>query len=543
MTVEWESMAELRSPEDLDWWQRGVVYQVWVRSFYDTDGNGNGDLNGVTAKLDYLQWLGIEVIWLSPIYPSPLVESGYDISDYTGVHELFGTLEDFDRLLGEAHARGMKVILDFVPSHTSDAHPWFVESRSSRDSPKRDWYLWHDQKEDGSPPTNWVGCFGGSAWTYDKETKQYYYHAFLPQQPDLNWRNSEVREAVYDAMRFWLGRGVDGFRVDAVWHMIKDDQLRDNPPNPDYTPDLPPDNVVLGEYTRDRPEMAQLVAEMRRVVDDFPERVLGGELYLSVERMMAYYGTPTEPQLHLPFNLQLSVIDWSAAAVGEWMEQYLGALPPHGWPNWAVSTHDSRRIAHRAGEGQARVAAVLLLTARGTPTIYYGDEIGMPGAEVPRDQITDLRELLSPYLGLGRDPARTPMQWDGQPGAGFSRGQPWLPVADDYAEHNVSRQSDDPRSTLSLFRRLIALRRELPALTAGDHALLYRDDACIVYRRAHGEQGLVVALNLTGEERAVALMELCGEVLLSSRLDREGERVEGRVALRGDEGLIVRLDG
>ncbi|HMQ30634.1 MAG TPA: alpha-amylase family glycosyl hydrolase [Chloroflexaceae bacterium] len=542
MSVEREPTAEQRAPGDLAWWQRGVIYQIWVRSFFDTDGNGNGDLNGVAAKLEYLQWLGVDVLWLSPIYPSPLIESGYDISDYTGVHGLFGTLEDFDRLLAEAHARGMRVILDFVPSHTSDAHPWFVESRSSRDNPKRDWYLWADPKADGSPPTNWVGCFGGSAWTYDKETGQFYYHAFLPQQPDLNWRHPEVRRAVYDAMRFWLARGVDGFRVDAVWHMIKDARLRDNPPNPDYTPDLPPDNLLLPEFTRDRPEMAPLVAEMRRVVDEFPERMLGGELYLGVERMMAYYGTPAEPQLHMPFNLQLSVLDWSAEAVGEWMEQYLGAMPPHGWPNWAVSTHDSRRIAHRAGYGQARVAATLLLTARGTPTIYYGDEIGMPGAEVPRDQITDLRELLAPYLGLGRDPARTPMQWDAQPGAGFSHGAPWLPVADDFSVNNVNQQSDDPCSTLSLHRRLLALRRELPALAAGAHQILFRDDACLVYERSHGEQRLVVALNLTGEPRSLRLDGLAGALLLSSRLDREGDPVHGLIELRGDEAVIVRLD-
>lgn len=541
MTTAKRAKGTLRSPDELAWWQRGVIYQIWVRSFYDTSGDGNGDLNGVIAKLDYLQWLGVDVIWLSPIYPSPMLESGYDIADYTAVHELFGSLEDFDRLLADAHGRGMKLILDFVPSHTSDAHPWFVASRSSRDNPKRDWYLWHDPQKDGSPPTNWVGCFGGSAWSYDKETQQYYYHAFLPQQPDLNWRNPEVRNTLYDAMRFWLARGVDGFRIDAIWHMIKDDQLRDNPLNPDYTPDLPPDNVVRGEYTQDRPEMAQLVTEMRRVVDEFPDRMLGGELYLSVERMMAYYGTPKNPQLHVPFNLQLSVIDWSATMVGEWIEQYLPAIPRHGWPNWAVSTHDSRRIAHRAGYGQARVAAMLLLTLRGTPTIYYGEEIGMPGAEVPRDQITDLRELLAPYLGLGRDPARTPMQWDGQPGAGFSHGEPWLPVADDDEVHNVNQQSADPGSTLSLYRRLIELRRELPALTAGEHTLLHRDEHCIVFERSYGEQRVVIALNFTGEKRNLKLARLKGSVLLSTHMEREGEQVAGQVELRGDEGLLIQL--
>lgn len=540
MISEREQAAGETSPEALPWWRRGVIYQLWVRSFYDTDDNGQGDLPGVIAKLDYLQWLGADVIWLSPIFPSPLVESGYDVSDYTAVHELFGTMDDMDRLLAAAHERGMRVILDFVPSHTSDAHPWFVESRSSRDNPKRGWYIWADPREDGAPPSNWVGCFGGSAWTYDRETGQYYEHAFLPQQPDLNWRNPEVRAAVLDSMRFWLERGVDGFRMDAIWHIIKDEQLRDNPPNPEYTPDLPPDNALLHEHTRDRPEVLEVISAMRQVVDAYPERVLGGELYLGLERMRAYYGEPERPLLQLPFNLQLSVMEWDAAQVGAYVDAYMAMVPHWAWPNWAVSTHDSRRIADRAGQGQARVAAMLLLALRGTPTIYYGDEIGMPGAEIPRDRITDLRELLTPYLGLGRDPARTPMQWDAQPGGGFSRAQPWLPLADDYQEHNVSRQSDDPRSTLALYRRLIALRREVPALLVGDYRTAHWDERVFVFERAHAAERLFVALNFSAEPATLSV-EGQATLLLSTHLDREGEPVAGPCELRADEGLILRL--
>jgi alpha-glucosidase len=529
------------APGALPWWQQGVIYQLWVRSFYDTDGNGQGDLPGVIAKLDYLQWLGADVIWLSPIFPSPLVESGYDVSDYTGVHELFGTMEDMDRLLAEVHARGMRLILDFVPSHTSDCHPWFEESRAGRDSAKRSWYIWADPKEDGSPPSNWVGCFGGSAWTYDKETGQFYEHAFLPQQPDLNWRNPEVRAAVLASMRFWLERGVDGFRMDAIWHIVKDDRLRDNPPNPDYTPDLPPDNQLLHKFTRDRPEVVDVIAAMRQTVDAYPERVLGGELYLGLERIRAYYGTPERPLLHLPFNLQLSVMEWSAAEIGTYVDEYMAVVPEWGWPNWAVSTHDSRRIADRAGQSQARVAAMLLLTLRGTPTIYYGDEIGMPGAEVPRDQITDLRELLTPYLGLGRDPARTPMQWDGQPGGGFTAGEPWLPLADDYQEHNVNQQSEDPRSSLALYRRLIALRRATPALLAGGYRTLYGDGRSFVFERFHDGERLCVALNFTGKPVTVPLGG-AATTLLSTHLDREGDRAPGLCELRADEGLLLRIE-
>ncbi|NTU79069.1 MAG: DUF3459 domain-containing protein [Chloroflexales bacterium] len=542
MATERETSAGETSTIDqaLPWWQRGVIYQIWVRSFYDTDGNGQGDLPGVIAKLDYLRWLGADVIWLSPVFPSPMIESGYDISDYTGVHELFGTLDDMDNLLAEAHARGLKIILDFVPSHTSDSHPWFIESRSSRDNPKRGWYLWADPREDGSPPTNWVGCFGGSAWTYDKETGQYYEHAFLPQQPDLNWRNPEVRDAVLAAMRFWLDRGVDGFRMDAIWHIIKDDQLRDNPPNPDYTPDLPPDNLLIATFTRDQPEVMDVIATMRDTVDAYDDRILSGELYLDLERMRAYYGTSERPLLHMPFNLQLSVVEWSADIVGPYVDAYMAMIPEWGWPNWAISTHDSRRIADRAGQSQARVAAMLLLTLRGTPTIYYGDEIGMPGAEVPRDQITDPRELLYPYLGLGRDPARTPMQWDDQPGGGFSQGEPWLPLADDYQAHNVAQQSDDPCSTLTLYRRLIELRRSTPALVAGGYRTVHSDERALVFERFHGGERFFVALNFAAEPYTLSV-DGAASIVLSTHLDRNGDRVEGSYELRGGEGLILRL--
>lgn len=527
--------------EQLAWWQRGVIYQIWLRSFYDTDGNGNGDLAGLTAKLDYLRWLGVDIIWLSPIYPSPLAESGYDISDYTAVHPMYGSLEEFDRLLAAAHERGLKLVLDFVPSHTSDAHSWFVEARTSRESPKRDWYLWADPKEDGAPPSNWVGCFGGSAWTYDKETGQFYEHAFLPQQPDLNWRNPEVQLAVLDAMRFWLARGVDGFRMDAIWHIIKDDQLRDNPPNPDYTPDLPPDNALIPEFTRNRPEAHDVIAMMRRVVEEYDDRMLGGELYMSADEMMAYYGTPERPELHVPFNLQLSVLPWEAQALGEYIEEYMAALPEGAWPNWAVSTHDSSRIASRAGPRGARLAALLLLSLPGTPTIYYGDEIGMASVEIPRGEIEDPRELLTPYLGLGRDPSRTPMRWNGEPNADFTTGEPWLPVGDDLAAINVSTQSEDPRSMLTLYRHLIGLRRKMPALRAGGFRMLQRNDKLIVYERPLDDDGLLVALNFSWEPQTI---ELDGEwanarLILSTDPDREGETVDGGLKLRPEEGVIL----
>src|SRR6201992_2594983 len=273
-----------------DWWRRGLFYQVYPRSFSDSDGDGVGDTKGIMARLPYLVALGINAIWLSPIFPSPMADFGYDISDYTGIDPLFGSIGDFDRLVEAAHAAGLKLILDLVPNHTSDRHPWFIEARASRHYPKRDWYLWRDPKPDGREPNNWLSEFGGSAWTFDEATGQYYYHAFLAQQPDLNWRNPAVREAMYDVMRFWLRKGVDGFRVDVIWHLIKDAQFRDNPPNPFYREGRPPHEKMLTQYSTDQPEVHEVVAEMRRVTEEFGSRVLIGEIYLPLERLVAYYG-------------------------------------------------------------------------------------------------------------------------------------------------------------------------------------------------------------------------------------------------------------
>jgi alpha-glucosidase len=286
------------------WWQRGVIYQIYPRSFQDTNGDGVGDLNGITARLDHLAWLGVDALWVSPIYPSPMADFGYDVSDYCAIDPLFGTMADFDRLVAQAHQRGLKVILDFVPNHTSDQHPWFVESRSSKDNPKRDWYLWREPKPDGAPPNNWIANFGGPAWTFDARTGQSYYHAFLSEQPDLNWRHPEVRAAMYDALRFWLKRGVDGFRVDAIANLIEDALLREDPPNPDFHAGLPPNRRVHRVFSYDRPETHPCVADLRAVIDEFPDRVVIGEAHLPIARVVKYYGDD-RPGFNLPFNFIL----------------------------------------------------------------------------------------------------------------------------------------------------------------------------------------------------------------------------------------------
>jgi alpha-glucosidase len=311
------------------WWKRGIVYQIYPRSFQDSNGDGIGDLKGIRQRLDYLAWLGVDAIWISPIYTSPMADFGYDVADYCGIDPIFGTIEDFDRLVEDAHARGLKLILDFVPNHTSDRHPWFAESRSSRTDPKRDWYIWRDAAPDGSPPNNWISNFGGPAWEWDEATGQYYHHAFLKEQPDLNWRNPEVRSAMYDALRFWLDRGVDGFRVDVIWHLIKDAAFRDNPPNPAYQPNQAEINRFLQVHSADQPEVHEVVSEMRRVLEEYPERVLIGEIYLPLERLVAYYGQDLAGA-HLPFNFQLIHTAWNAREIAALIDEYEAAVPAGG---------------------------------------------------------------------------------------------------------------------------------------------------------------------------------------------------------------------
>src|SRR5713101_8763842 len=323
---------------DETWWRHGIFYQVYPRSFQDTNADGVGDLAGIIERLPYLKELGIDAVWLSPIFPSPMADFGYDISDYTGVDPLFGTMADFDALISAAHASGLKLILDLVPNHTSDRHPWFIGSRSSRDDEKRGWYIWCEPAADGGPPNNWMSEFGGSAWAYDAATRQYYHHAFLAHQPDLNWRNPEVRQAIHDVMRFWLRKGVDGFRVDVIWHLIKDEQFRDNPPNPDFREGQPPHWKVLPLRTTDQPEVHDVIAEMRRVIDEFDARVLIGEIYLPVERLVTYYGKNLAGA-HLPFNFALLSAPWNARAIEKLLADYEAALPDGAWPNWVLGNH------------------------------------------------------------------------------------------------------------------------------------------------------------------------------------------------------------
>jgi alpha-glucosidase len=525
---------------DHSWWQDGIFYQVYPRSFQDTDANGVGDLKGIIERLPYLQALGIDAIWLSPIFPSPMADFGYDISDYTGIDPLFGSSEDFDALVEAAHEAGLKVILDLVPNHTSDRHPWFVESRASRDNPKRDWYLWRDPKPDGGEPNNWLSEFGGSAWTFDEATGQYYYHAFLAQQPDLNWRNPAVREAIWEVMRFWLRKGVDGFRVDVIWHLIKDAEFRDNPPNPFYREGRPPHEKILTQYSTDQAEVHEVVAEMRRVIDEFDNRVLIGETYLPFERLVAYYGNDLRGA-QMPFNFALLSTLWSARSIEKIIADYEAALPKGAWPNWVLGNHDRPRVASRVGTEQARVAAMLLLTLRGTPTLYYGDEIGMHQVAIPPDRLQDPFEKNVPGIGVGRDGCRTPMQWDATPNGGFSKREPWLPLASDFTHENVANLEADAQSILQLYKALIRLRKQSPQLQSGDYVPVAAEGDLLLYRRQHDGKSTTIVLNLGGEPVSLepGIAGLAGEILLSTQMDRNGEKVADTLDLRANEGVII----
>ncbi|TCT05538.1 alpha-amylase family glycosyl hydrolase [Aquabacter spiritensis] len=521
------------------WWQRGTIYQIYPRSFQDTNGDGIGDLAGIVRRLDYLVELGVDAVWLSPFYPSPMADFGYDVADYVDVDPIFGTLADFDALVAAAHDKGLKVLVDLVPNHTSDAHPWFQEARTGRDSAKRDWYIWRDPAPDGGPPNNWLSEFGGSAWAEDAASGQYYYHAFLDRQPDLNWRNPAVAEAIFEVMRFWMRRGVDGFRVDVIWHMLKDPEFRDNPPNPDYRAGRNPYQSLLPVHTTDLAEVQEVVARLRRVVDEFPDRVLIGEIYLPLERLVAYYGR-TLDGAHLPFNFALLETPWTARDIADLVARYEAALPAGGWPNWVLGNHDRPRILKRVGPDQARVAAMLLLTLRGTPTLYYGDEIGMAQVEIPPERVQDPYEKNVPGLGLGRDGVRTPMQWDAGPQAGFSEVEPWLPVSPDFTEVNVAAETREGESLLTLYRRLLALRRGSAALSLGAYVPMAAEGDLFLYGRAAEGESLVVALNLGGDPILVAA-PVEGQILLSTSGDREAERVASEISLRPHEGVIVRL--
>jgi alpha-glucosidase len=524
--------------DDLPWWQRAIFYEIAPISFQDSNGDGKGDLPGLISRLDYLDWLGVSAVWLTPVFRSPMRDFGYDITDFCDIDPLFGTMQDFDRLLELLHQRGIRLILDFVPNHTSDAHPWFLESRSSRSSEKRNWYVWANACEDGGPPNNWLSRFGGSAWEWDELTEQYYYHSFLLEQPDLNWRNPELRRAMADVLRFWLRRGVDGFRVDASAVLAEDDLLRDDPPDPNANATTPPPQRLKRIFTDDRRESMGYLEEIRQVLDEFENRVLVGEVQGKTDRIGHFYGE-ARPRLHLPLNFLLLDSSWDALSLQANIDAYQNAIPTAAWPDWVIGGHDKKRVASKIGQPQSRILAMLLLTLRGTPFLFAGDEIGLEQASIAPNQVTDPFEKLVGGYGLNRDPQRTPLRWDATPKAGFTTGVPWLPIGDSATERNIDRLKSDKHSLLWLYRRLIELRNKEPALVAGDYVPIRSVHDILTYGRAYKGVNLIVALNLMHQPRRLKWSGH-GTLQLSTYLDRQGETIYGPVVLRPDEGIVIK---
>jgi alpha-glucosidase len=523
-----------------------VLYECHLPSFRDGDGDGIGDLQGIIDSLDHLAGtLGVDALWLGPFFRSPLRDQGFDVTDHCAVEPRFGDLDTFDRLVEEAHARGLRVIVDYIPNHTSDQHPWFRASRSSRSDPQRDWYVWRDGR-DGGPPNNWISEAGGSSWEWDPHTAQYYLHSHLREQPDLNWRHPEVRAAMLDVLRFWLDRGVDGFRIDVAHMLMKDPELRDNPPSPDAAPnawDVQHADFTSQLHVNDRmhPDLHGVLREIRAIVDGYDgDRVTIGELEaMAWEDWARYFGEASD-ELQLPFAFTLIETPWTAPALRASIEALERALPADGWPILALGNHDRPRLAGRLGPEQARIAAMLLLTLRGTPCLYYADELGMVDQPVPRDRQRDHFGFTDG--GVSRDPIRTPMPWDGGRNGGFSTAPAddlWLPVWQRHRTDNVAAQLADPASMLSLYRRLLALRRGSPALRAGAYATHPATDAgCLVYVRERDAERKLVALNLTDAPRRIELGER-GTVALSTRWRRDGETCAGTLELMPGEGAVI----
>ncbi len=531
---------------DYLWWRDGVIYQIYPRSFADSNGDGVGDLPGLLTHLDHLNGapdsLGVDAIWLSPVYPSPMHDFGYDISDYEAIDPQFGALADFDRLVAEAHRRGIRVVMDLVLNHTSHQHPWFVESRSSRDNPRRDWYLWRDPASGGDPPNNWQSVFGGGAWEWDAATGQYYYHMFLKEQPDLNWRNPAVHQRIFEMMKFWLDRGVDGFRLDVMNCYFKDAAFRDNPSKLGLWgyEDKPGGRGYDWQhhpYDKDQPEMEGVLRDLRRVLDAYPERMSVGEVLYSTPTLSARYCGGGTDQLHLAFNFDFTNQPWRPRAFQRAIEEWEAALPPAAWPCYVLGNHDKPRFPSRFGGGphsdaRTKVAAAMLLTLRGTPFLYCGEEIGMQNTPIPRAEIQDPPGKKYWPFDPGRDPERTPMQWTGDANAGFTTGKPWLRLNKDYPRRNVAAQHADPNSVLNFHRQLLRLRRDSLALRRGSYKpLIHKPVNGLAYLRQSPEQTMLVALNFFGYEATLALDQPLPAARWRVRLTSapgERERLRGR---------------
>ncbi len=532
------------------WNQSTIVYHIYLRSFKDSNSDGIGDIEGLIQKLNYLNGdkdcLGIDAVWLSPIYPSPQKDFGYDISDHKNVDPIYGNLEIFKRFVSEAHNRGIKVMMDFVPNHTSFLHPWFLESRFSKSGTKRDYYIWADPKEDGSPPNNWLSLFGGSGWEYDDKTGQYYFHSFDVSQPDLNLRNPKVIKELLDVLDFWLKLGVDGFRVDAVEHMFKDPNLHDEPVNPVLDSEIQrPYDRLVHIYTFGLPEVIEVLKTFVEKVEEYAGKFVVTESWSEMEEIVKLY-PQIDRKWFTPFNFGLIVQPWKAKRHKEFIDSYDESVGVLYAPTYVLGNHDKPRVVSRIGPAQARIAAILLLTLRGMPYVYYGDEIGMEDLTVPEDKAYDPYGQNSPGLGLGRDPERSPMQWGGEKHAGFCSGcDPWLPVSENFNQVNVDFESKDPHSMLALYRQLIELKKTSNALQFGKYqSFTVESEEVFVYTRSYEDEVFLIILNYSLQKQKISLPFNKGKIILDSGLNKHGQEIKLDVLnLSPNEGLVLQIAG
>jgi len=506
LTAELSSAQQQTDSQGRQWWQNAVFYEIYPRSFADSNNDGIGDLNGITSKLDYLHELGVDAIWITPCFPSPQVDFGYDVSDYKAIDPMYGTMKDFDHLVAEAKKRNIRVILDFVVNHTSDQHKWFLDSRSSKTSKYRDWYIWRDGKGN-QPPNNWQSEFGVPAWTFDKKTGQYYYNYFYPQQPDLNWRNPAVKDAMLDVTRFWYKRGVAGFRLDAVDTLFEDPNLTDNPPSPGKDKFGRPNFARI--HNTKLPEVHTALQDLRKIADEYNAVLIGETWTKDITELKNYYGENSN-ELQMPMDLMFGTVNKLSAP--EFRRQIAAVDTAGGWPVFVISNHDMVRSYNRYGDGVhnneiAKLMASLYLTLRGSPIIYYGEELGMENNDPKRKEDVKDPQGITGWPGeIGRDGERTPMQWSDAKNAGFSNAKPWLPVPPSYKTHNAETEMKDPNSILSVYRQLLAMRHTEPALVNGTYTALNENDPNVLsYLRKDKDDAILVMLNMSNTPQKIKL--------------------------------------
>ena len=524
-------------------WDKRVIYQIYPRSFKDSNKDGIGDLNGITDKLSYLKELGIDAIWLSPIYKSPMRDFGYDISDYYDIDPIFGNINDFDNLIKSAHKLDIRVLMDFVPNHTSIDHPWFKQSASGKNNPKRNWYIWRKPNKDGSPPNNWLSQFGGPAWELDKTTNEYYLHTFDVSQPDLNWRNQEVVENILDAMRYWMKRGVDGFRVDVAYYLFKDPFFRDEPPNPLYKGDRPLYDSLLHIYTIALPETLSMLKKLSDVMDEFKDKFMVCEIYTFLHEIVNLYKI-IDKKSFAPFNFSFIFIAWDAREQKKFIDEFDKLVGPNYFPTFVLGNHDQPRIATRVGENGARTAAMLQLTLRGIPFIYYGEELGLKNVVIPEEKVRDPMAVNLKGLNLGRDPVRTPMQWNESKFGGFSAVEPWLPLEKEYKERNVCTEEKDKKSFLNLYKSLIHLRKTRISLTTGKYIPLdFKNENILGFIRQKADEKTLVIVNFSDKVQKVRLPKGNWKTILSTDMSTNNNVETGKVELHSSEGIIYSFTG